>query len=184
MTREALRRHYLAVAERSRVPVILYNIPQNTGVVIEPGLVVELSAHPNIVGLKESSGSIPYLVEIIRRLPADFSYLVGSGFVVLPALVMGACGAILAVANAAPGICVRIHQLFVRGDIPEAARLQLDLVPLNRTVMEIHGVSGLKCAMRIQGFEGGLVRLPLLPVEERGAAEIAEIVEGLPVLVD
>lgn len=180
MTREALKRHYLAVADAAPIPVILYNIPQNTGIIIDPGLVVELSAHPNIVGLKESSGSMPYLVEIIRRLPADFSYLVGSGFLILPALLMGAGGAILAVANAAPALCVEIERLFREGKIREAAECQLDLVPLNKTVMETHGISGLKYAMRTAGFEGGLVRLPLLPLDEKGAAEIDALMEALP----
>ena len=180
MTREALKRHYRAVADAAPIPVILYNIPQNTGIVIDPELVVELSYHPNIVGLKESSGSMPYLVEIIRRLPTDFSYLVGSGFLILPALLMGASGAILAVANAAPALCVEIIRLFREGHLHEATERQLDLVPLNKIVMETHGISGLKYAMRTAGFEGGLVRLPLLPLDEKAAAEIDALMEALP----
>jgi 4-hydroxy-2-oxoglutarate aldolase len=172
MTREALRRHYLAVADASPIPVIVYNIPQNTGLVIEPGLVVELSAHPNIVGLKESSGSVPYLVEIIRRLPADFSYLVGSPSIILPALLLGASGAILAVANAVPGLCLDIERLFREGRMPEAAVRQLDLIPLCKNVLDRYGISGLKRAMQAAGFEGGLVRLPLLPVDDKAGAEI------------
>jgi 4-hydroxy-2-oxoglutarate aldolase len=180
MNREALKRHYLAVADAAPIPIILYNIPQNTGIVIDPGLVVELSAHPNIVGLKESSGSLPYLVEIIRRVPADFSYLVGSGYIILPALLMGASGAILAVANAAPALCVEIERLFREGSIHEAVERQLDLVPLNKMIMETHGISGLKCAMRSAGFEGGLARMPLLPVDEKSAAEIDALMKTLP----
>jgi 4-hydroxy-2-oxoglutarate aldolase len=180
MNREALKRHYLAVADVSPIPVILYNIPQNTGIVIDPGLVVELSAHPNIIGLKESSGSLPYLVEIIRKLPADFSYLVGSPYLILPGLLMGASGAILAVANAAPDLCVEIERLFREGRIQEAAERQLDLVPLSKMVMETHGISGLKCAMRSAGYEGGLARMPLLPVDEKSAAEIDALMKALP----
>jgi 4-hydroxy-2-oxoglutarate aldolase len=179
MTREALRKHYLAVADAARLPVIVYNIPQNTGLVIEPSLVVELSAHPNIVGLKESSGSLPYLEEIIRRLPADFSYLVGSGSVVLPALLMGARGAILAMANAVPAQCVRIHELFGQGRIAEAAALQLDLVPLNKAVTETYGIAGLKHAVGLIGQKGGRVRPPLLPLDERGAVEITRLMSEI-----
>jgi 4-hydroxy-2-oxoglutarate aldolase len=180
MTREALRRHYLAVADAARLPVIVYNIPQNTGLVIEPSLVVELSAHPNIVGLKESSGSLPYLEEIIRKLPADFSYLVGSGSVVLPALLMGARGAILAMANAAPSQCVRLLELFGQGRVAEAAALQLDLVPLNKAVTEIYGIAGLKHAVGLIGQKGGRVRPPLLPLDEKGATEITRLMTELP----
>ncbi len=179
MTREALKRHYLAVAEAARLPVIVYNIPQNTGIAIEPSLVVELSAHPNIVGLKESSGSLLYLEEIIRKLPADFSYLVGSGTVVLPALIMGARGAILAMANAAPSQCVRLHELFGQGRIAEAAALQLDLVPLNKAVTEIYGIAGLKHAVGLIGQKGGRVRPPLLPLDEKGEAEITRLMDEL-----
>jgi 4-hydroxy-2-oxoglutarate aldolase len=184
MSREALRRHYLAVADEAKVPVIIYNIPQNTGVVIEPSLVVELAKHPNIAGLKESSGSIAYLEEIIRRLPADFSYLVGSGYMILPALVMGACGAILAVANAAPAHCVAIYSLFSQGRVEEAVRIQLDIVPLNKAVMETYGIPGLKHAAGLIGQRGGLVRLPLLPLDEKGPAEIEELMKALPRIED
>jgi len=186
MSREALRRHYLAIADEAKVPVIIYNIPQNTGVVIDPSLVVELSGHPNIAGLKESSGSIAYLEEIIRRLPADFSYLVGSGYMILPALVMGACGAILAVANAAPAHCVAVYTLFRQGRVEEAVRLQLDIVPLNKAVMETYGIPGLKYAAGLIGQRGGLVRLPLLPLDLDGKApaEIEELMKTLPQVED
>lgn len=182
MTREALKRHYLAVADASRLPVIVYNIPQNTGFGIEPSLVVELSSHPNIVGLKESSGSLPYLEEIIRKLPPDFSYLVGHGSVVLPALLMGARGAILAMANAAPTQCVRLHELFGQGRIAEAAALQLNLVPLNKAVTETYGIAGLKHAVGLIGQKGGRVRLPLLPLDDKGAAEITRLMTELPII--
>ena len=172
MTHEALKKHYLAVADRSRVPVILYNVPQNTGITLEGKLILELAGHPNIMGLKESSGTIAFLGELIRRLPADFSYLLGHGSAFLPALLMGASGAILAVANAAPDLCVKTFRLFSEGRIGEAAALQLDLVPLNKAVMEIYGIPGLKYALDRQGWYGGPVRPPLLPMEENGKAEI------------
>ncbi|MBM3295098.1 MAG: dihydrodipicolinate synthase family protein [Candidatus Aminicenantes bacterium] len=178
MNREALRRHFLAVADASPIPVIVYNIPQNTGITIEPGLVVELAGHPRIAGLKESLGSLAYLGEIIRQLPENFSYLTGSGFVVLPALLAGASGAILAVANAAPGLCLEIYRLFREGKIEEAQRRQLDLIPLNKAAMETYGIPGLKYAMDVQGFRGGAVRLPLLPIDEKGKSEIRTLIEG------
>ena len=107
MTREALRAHYLAVADASRYPVLVYNMPQNTGISLEPRLVIDLSSHPNIAGLKESGGSLAFVAEVVREVPDRFHYLLGSGSVVYPGLEMGACGAILAVANAVPEMAPR-----------------------------------------------------------------------------
>jgi len=179
MTSEALKAHYLTVADHAKVPIIVYNIPANTGISLEAKLIAELAGHPNIVGLKESSGTIPFLGELVRRLPADFSYLLGHGSAFLPALLMGASGAILAVANAAPDICVSIYRLFSEGKIREAAARQLDLIPLNKSVMETYGIPGLKYAAERQGWYGGPVRSPLLPIEEKGRAEIDALLKSL-----
>lgn len=179
MTREALKRHYLALADAARIPIIIYNIPQNTGVVIEPSLVVELSAHPNIIGLKDSSGSLANIEEIVRRVPEGFSCLVGSGSLILPALVMGARGAILGVANAAPRHCVQIYELFRGGRFEEAAARQLNLVPLNKAVMETFGIPGLKYAIGLIGQKGGRVRAPLLPLNQDGETLIAKLMSEL-----
>ncbi len=172
LTREALKRHFLAVADQSRLPVLVYNMPQYTGISLEPRLVLELASHPNIVGLKESSGSLAFLGEVVRDAPAAFHYLVGSGGVVFPALEMGACGAVLAVANVAPEMCAEIFRLFKAGEREQARKLQLDLVPLNKALTEVYGIAGLKHAQDLRGFDGGAVRSPLLPVDERAKRDI------------
>jgi 4-hydroxy-2-oxoglutarate aldolase len=177
MTRESLRAHYLAVAEASRFPVLVYNMPANTGINLEPRLVIELASHPNIAGLKESGGSLAFLAEVVREVPERFHYLLGSGHVVYPGLAMGACGAILAVANAVPEMCAEIFRLFRAGQKEEARQLQLDLVPLNKALVEVHGIAGLKHAQDLRGFYGGPTRLPLLPVDEKGKAEIAALLK-------
>jgi 4-hydroxy-2-oxoglutarate aldolase len=182
MTREALRAHYLAVAEASRYPVLVYNMPANTGISLEPRLVVELASHPNVAGLKESSGSIAFLEEVRREVSESFLYFVGSGHVVYPGLEMGASGAILAVANAAPEVPAEIFRLFKAGRKDEARRLQLDLVPLNRALMETYGIAGLKYAQDLRGFYGGPTRLPLLPVADAAKAEIAGLLRALGLL--
>lgn len=179
MSPDVLRSHYLAVADGAKIPIIVYNIPQNTGVTIAPELLVELAAHPNIVGLKDSSGIIAYLGKVIPNVPEDFSCLVGSGFTILPALVMGAAGAILAVADAAPAACLEIYRLFTESRIDEASRRQLDITPLNKAVMETYGLAGLKYAMEIQGYYGGPVRRPLLPLPEAAKPEIEALVKAL-----
>jgi 4-hydroxy-2-oxoglutarate aldolase len=177
MTREALRAHYLAVAEASRYPVLVYNMPQNTGISLEPRLVIDLAAHPNIAGLKESGGSLAFLAEVVREVHAGFHYFLGSGHVVYPGLEMGACGAILAVANAVPEMCAELFRLFKSGAKEDARNLQLDLVPLNKALVEVHGIAGLKYAQDLREFYGGPTRLPLLPVDDKGRAEIAAVLK-------
>lgn len=177
MTCEALKAHYLAVAEASRYPVLIYNMPQNTGISLDPRLVIDLATHPNIAGLKESGGSLSFLAEVVREVRGGFHYFLGSGQVVYPGLEMGACGAILAVANAVPEMCAELFRLFKSGAKDEARGLQLDLVPLNKVLVEIYGIAGLKCAQDLRGFYGGPTRLPLLPVDDKGRAEIAAVLK-------
>ena len=179
MTRDVLNQHYQRIADKSKMPIIIYNIPQNTGISLESQLVIELSKHPNIIGLKESSGNLAFLGEVVPQVPVDFSYLVGSGSVFLPGLVMGASGAILSVANAAPALCIKIFQSFNEGKITEAARLQHDLIPLNKAIMETYGIPGLKYTLDRQGFFGGHCRLPLLPIEAKGKEELDRLLDKL-----
>ncbi|HMA53969.1 MAG TPA: dihydrodipicolinate synthase family protein [Acidobacteriota bacterium] len=177
MTREALMAHYLAVADASRHPVLVYNMPQNTGISLEPRLVIDLASHRNIAGLKESGGSLAFLAEVVREVHAGFHYLLGSGPVVYPGLEMGACGAILAVANAVPEMCAELFRLFQAGRKDEARNLQLDLVLFNKTLVEVYGIAGLKHAQDLRGYYGGPTRLPLLPVDEKGRTEIAALMK-------
>lgn len=179
MSRDALKKHYLTLADKSRVPLIIYNIPQNTGISLESRLIMELSSHSNIIGLKESAGNLSFLGEVVPKVPAGFSYLLGSGNVILPGLVMGACGAILSVANAAPDICLEIYKLFQENKIEAAAKLQRDLIPLNKSIMETYGIPGLKYALDVRGYYGGPCRLPLLPIEEKGKAELRGLMKKL-----
>jgi len=179
---EALRAHYMAVADGARVPVLIYNIPQNTGIFLESLLIVELARHPNVIGLKESAGNLAFLGEVIRQVPPDFHYFLGSGSVFLPALELGACGAILAVANAAPEICVRIYELFREDRLEEARSLQLDLLPFNKAIMEGAGIPGLKHALDLRGFYGGPARLPLLSVDEQVKSDVAAHMRRLGIL--
>jgi 4-hydroxy-2-oxoglutarate aldolase len=184
MTHEALLRHFTAVADQSRLPVLIYNMPQNTGLSLEPRLVVELASHPNIVGLKESSGSLAFVGEVVREVPERFHYFLGSGHVIYPGLEMGACGAILAVADAAPEMSAAIFALHAAGKRDEARRLQLDLIPLNKAVTEVHGIPGLKYAQDLRGYYGGPARLPLLPLDGNGRRAIEARLKALGLLPD
>jgi 4-hydroxy-2-oxoglutarate aldolase len=147
MKEPALEQYYKDVADKSPIPVLVYNMPGNTGVNLSSSLVVRLSKHPNIVGVKDSSGNIVQISEIIAGAPKDFSVFAGSASFLLPALVMGAVGGTLATANVAPDLCVKVFELANAGKVQEAAEVQKSLLALNALVTSKYGVAGLKAAM-------------------------------------
>jgi 4-hydroxy-2-oxoglutarate aldolase len=179
MTSEALKRHYYAIADESQVPVIPYHIPQVTGLSIEQQLVIELSKHPNIIGIKDSSGNLPFLGEVIPNLPPDFSYLLGAGSVFLFGLSLGASGGILRLADVIPELCATLYNDFLAGEWEKASRLQRDIIPLNNAIIQTHGIAGTKYAMDLLGFHGGPPRNPILPLDANGKNGIERILKRL-----
>jgi 4-hydroxy-2-oxoglutarate aldolase len=161
MKPQILYDHFIAVAESSRIGILIYNVPQFTGINLEPEWIAKLSEHPNIIGMKDSSGNIDQLSEIIRLSQKGFAVFVGSAPVFFPALCVGAVGGILAVANVVPQECVRIQSLFSKGKTNEARALQSQLTPLAKAVTTKYGIGGLKMAMDLTGYFGGNPRLPL-----------------------
>jgi 4-hydroxy-2-oxoglutarate aldolase len=128
---------------------------------MEPELVAKLSEHSNIIGIKDSSGNIDQLSEIINLSQKGFAVFVGSAPVFFPALCVGAVGGILAIANVVPQECVRIKNLFDQKKLDEARVLQNRLTPLAKAVTTKYGIGGLKIAMDLAGYFGGNPRLPL-----------------------
>jgi 4-hydroxy-2-oxoglutarate aldolase len=179
MSNEALIAHFRAVADGSPVPVLLYNLPGVTGVVLTPAIVAALSEHPNIVGIKETSADLERLLHFTHIRPESFSVLCGWAPVVYPALVAGARGAILAVANVMPEMCVAIYEHVQAGRLAEARSLQQRLTPLAALVTATYGIAGLKLAVELVGFHGGAIRDPLLPLPSRAGAEIRAAVAEL-----
>jgi 4-hydroxy-2-oxoglutarate aldolase len=153
--------HFIAVADSSRIGILLYNVPQFTGINLEPEWVAKLSQHPNIIGIKDSSGNIGQLSEIISLSQKGFAIFVGSAPVFFPALCVGAVGGILAVANVVPQECVQLQNLFRVRKFDEARALQNRLTPLAKAVTTKYGIGGLKLAMDLAGFFGGNPRSPL-----------------------
>jgi len=167
MSAEALKRHYLAVADASPIPVLIYNVPANTGFNIPVSVVFELAAHENIAGIKDSAGDINQLAEMVRLTRGtDFEVLTGNYGALLPAMTFGVRGAILAVANVAPKECVAIHEAAQAGRWDEAGDLHLRLLPIARAVTSEHGVPGLKAALDLLGYFGGVPREPLVPASD------------------
>jgi len=173
MTHEALVAHYLAVAEASSVPVILYSMPDLTGIALAPETVARLSEHENIVGIKDSSSDLVNLSETIRVVPKDFAVLTGNGPLLYAALSAGARGAILAVGCVAAELSVAIYEAVEAREYERALRLQQRLTPLARAVTTRYGIGGLKAAMDIIGYEGGSVRAPLRKPGSEAVEEIA-----------
>lgn len=161
MKPQILYDHFIAVAESSKTGILIYNVPQFTGINLDPEWVAKLSEHPNIIGIKDSSGNISQLSEMINLSKKGFAVFVGSAPVFFPALCVGAVGGILAVANGVPQECVQIQSLFNKGKMNEARALQSQLTPLAKAVTTKYGIGGLKMAMDLTGYFGGNPRLPL-----------------------
>ena len=165
MTPEALAGHYRAVADASPVPVLLYNFTNVTGINLTPDTVAALAEHPNIVGQKDSNGDVGQVAAIVSRVPPAFPVLVGSASTLYPAMMVGAAGAIIAVANVVPGLCVTLYDLVCAGRYDEARALQRRLTPLAAAVTGGYGIAGLKVVMDMAGYVGGVPRMPLRPVK-------------------
>src|SRR5688500_15773942 len=154
MTTDAFVKHYTQVADRSPVPVLLYNVTMYTGVNLLPEAVAILSKHPNIVGIKETNSEMVQFGEYLARAADGFTVLAGSGATYFSALMLGAHGAILAVAGVAPDLCVKIFTAVRDGRIDEARKMNRQLAPLSRLVGATYGVRGLKAALTLLGFDG------------------------------
>jgi len=174
---EALVNHYKAIAERSPVPVVLYSMPALTGIKIEPETIAQLSTHPNIVGVKDSSNDIAGFKRTVDLCPAEFAVMSGNGTVFVDALEVGATGGILAVGCVVPELCVEIFRLFRAGELERARTLQNKLTPLAAAATTRFGIGGLKAALEMAGYRGGEVRAPLQPPSESERAEIAALLD-------
>jgi len=164
MDHRTLVSFFSTLADRSPVPVLLYNVPANTGIDMAVDTIVELSQHDNIAGIKDSSGSVAKMGEVCARARAGFQVLAGSASSLLGALAMGAVGTVPALSNIAPGQVHDIWALARAGDFAAARTVQLPLIAVNQAVTARFGVPGLKAAMDLTGYHGGPTRPPLLPL--------------------
>ena len=176
---ETFIRHYRAVADASPIPVLLYSVPQFTGITLETPEILTLAAHPNIVGIKDSSGNIQRAAEIVAGARPDFQVLTGGAAVIYPALAVGARGAILALAAALPEKCAELFLLFESGRHEQAKALQLELAVASKCIVSEQGIAGVKYAMDLRGYNGGLPSLPLLPLAEEKKQSIAAVISQL-----
>ena len=176
---EAQMLYYRAVADQARIPLVIYNWPQTTGVDIPADAVAALSEHPNIIGVKESSGSLEKVMQMVRTVKPGFHVLVGSAPTLWPSLLMGACGAILAYANAAPYSCIAIWEAHLKREEEAGLDWQNRIAHAARLVTVKYGIPGLKYAMDLNGYYGGIPRLPLTPPCAEAKREIEAAFEDL-----
>ena len=182
MDAEGLTHYYLSVADASPIPVSIYNMPLNTGVDMTPDLIISLSRHPNIAGVKDSSGNLAKMGEVIHSARPGFQVLAGSAGFLYPALCMGAAGGVLALANIAPRQCCDIMELFKGGKHDEAKELQLRMIASNTAVTARFGVPGLKAALDMLGQYGGNTRSPMLPLTEAQKEILSNILKEAGIL--
>lgn len=162
MTPDALVRHYHQVADASPIPIILYNVPKATHLDMDAATIARGAQHPNVIGVKESSGNVVKLADIVRLCGPDFQVLAGTAGFFFPSLAVGAVGGVLALANIAPQQCIDLHRLHAAGRWAEAAGLQRRMIPVNAAVTARYDIAGLKAALDMLGYYGGPVRSPLL----------------------
>ncbi len=179
MTPQVLLEHYRRVADVARIPVLIYSVPQFTGVAVEAALAARLAEHPNIIGIKESSGNVQRVAEIIQATPPRFQTLVGSATTLFPSIALGAVGGILAVACALPDVSVELYQAARAGEIDRARSLQMHLIPPTLKVLVELGIPGLKYAMDCMGYYGGPARRPFLPLTAAQKRDVEKALSGV-----
>ena len=168
-------RHYLAVADASPIPIMIYNFPLNTGINLEAETVAKIAQHPNVCGIKDSSGNIPQAAQIIDQTPKTFHVLVGAASALLPSLAIGSSGGILALGL----ICARefcdVYALAKAGRWDEAREIAARMMLADRGVPGRYGIGGLKAALELQGFYGGPCRMPLGTPDGDAIEDIKEV---------
>jgi len=182
MTEKALIKYYEEVAAKAEIPIMLYNVPKYTGIKIPLEVIAELSKNENIIGMKDSSGDITYLAQIMEVSAEDFDPLVGTANAFYPALTLGVQGGILALANIAPAECVKVLNLVKENKLDKARKLYTKLIPTNKAVTAKYGIPGLKAAMDKLGYYGGKPRKPLIPLEDEEKEELFTTLEKADLL--
>lgn len=165
LTPAVLRDYFTALADAAELPLLIYNMPANTGINLGPDVAVPLARHPRIIGMKDSSGNIVQITDIIWQTQSeDFAVMAGSASFLFASLCVGATGGVAALANLAPRECVQLFYHYQREEIAEARESQYRLMAPNAAVTTRFGVAGLKAAMTLCGYHGGEPRHPLAPL--------------------
>lgn len=165
-TQRGIIEHYKYIASCTELPIILYNVPGRTGSNMLPQTTLELAQVENIVAMKEASGSMEQIMEIIRLAPEGFDVLSGDDAITLPLIAVGAVGVISVVVNAFPEKFNKMVHSAIKGDLATARKEHYDLIPVTKMLFEEGNPGGVKVALEERGIMGAKVRMPLYPVSE------------------
>jgi 4-hydroxy-tetrahydrodipicolinate synthase len=183
-TQQGYYDHFKAVAEADDVPVIVYNVPGRTAGNIEPGTMLRLAEIPNIVAVKESSGNISQIMEIIRNRPREFRVLAGDDFIALPVIAVGGDGVVSVVSNETPSMMSKMVRAARQGNFAEARELHYKLLPLIHGNFIESSPIPVKSVLAMMGMIEANYRLPLVPISDGNRAKLAKIVEELGLVQD
>ena len=174
-TQEGLYQHFKAIAESTGLPVILYNVPGRTSSNIEPATVARLSKVPNIVGIKEASGSITQQMEVLNAVEPDFRVLSGDDAFTFPLMALGGVGVISVASNEIPGPMTRLAHLLLDGRYDEARKLNAELLPLMQANFIETSPIPVKAALAMMGMIEEVYRLPLVPMKPENRAKLEKV---------
>jgi 4-hydroxy-2-oxoglutarate aldolase len=179
MTFEAETAHFFRVADASPIPVLIYSVPVFTGYTVEAPLAAKLATHPNIIGIKDSSGNVQRMKDIVAASPKGFSALSGSGLTLAESIEVGAVGGILAISCVVPDACADFYEAARRGDKQEIESIRKQFINPAGALVSKFGIAGIKFAMDRLGYYGGVPRAPLLPIADEAKAEIESLVAAI-----
>lgn len=174
-----MKAHFEMVADNSPVPVILYNVPGRVGVNLLSSTCVELAQHKNIVAVKEASGNLQQIMEILRDKPADFDVLSGDDGITQPMMALGAKGVISVAANAYPKLFCKMVDDMINNDVLSALPLHYKLLKINNLIFADGNPAGIKCLLSYQGLCKNVLRLPLLTVNEKVKLELENELDNI-----
>jgi len=181
-TQEGLYHHFKAIASSTSLPIILYNVPPRTNVNIDPATLRQLSEIENIIGVKEASGNISQITQVIQQVPEEFLVFSGDDALTLPLVAMGGRGIISVASNEIPAEMTRLAQLCLAGNFKEARAMQRKWLPLLEVNFIETNPTPVKAAMAEMGLLEPVFRLPLVPPRSENLAKIRAVLESLALL--
>ena len=174
-TQQGLIAHFTAVADAVHIPIICYNVPGRTGVNLLPATFAALAELPNIAAIKEASGNMEQIEEVIRLTQGKAVVYSGDDGITVPVMAMGGMGVISVASNAAPRFTSEMTSAFLAGDLKKAAKMQLDMLPFVRALFSEVNPIPVKKAMQLRGLCNGILRLPLTEMTSENAAKLEKL---------
>jgi 4-hydroxy-tetrahydrodipicolinate synthase len=181
-TGEGFFRHFTAIADAVDLPMVIYNIPGRTGKNIENPVMLKLAKHKNIVAVKEASGNISQMMDLIAKKPKDFAVLSGDDNLTYPLMALGGKGVISVASNAVPDRMKDLTHTALKGDWDRARKLHYELLPLFKAIFLETNPIPIKATMAMKGFVEEVYRLPMCPMSGENKKALTEVLEQLKIL--